>query len=116
MIARRYFLHMSVTCFALTAVQTAAYFALAKTLPTVTAFPEITAALDSLDDHLAFRTFLVGHDLTAADWAVWGALKGPSAYALPLRQLHSSDRRKRQNCWIVKEQQACSPRALVLSP
>ncbi|KAI0707693.1 glutamate-tRNA ligase [Earliella scabrosa] len=56
--------------------KTAAYFALAKTLPTVTAFPEITAALDSLDDHLAFRTFLVGHDLTMADWAVWGALKG----------------------------------------
>ncbi|KAH9900967.1 glutamate-tRNA ligase [Cubamyces lactineus] len=56
--------------------KTAAYFALAKTLPTVTAFPEITAALDSLDDHLAFRTFLVGHDITAADWIVWGALKG----------------------------------------
>ncbi|OSD08417.1 glutamate-tRNA ligase [Trametes coccinea BRFM310] len=56
--------------------KTAAYFALAKTLPTVTAFPEITAALDSLDDHLAYRTFLVGHDITAADWIVWGALKG----------------------------------------
>lgn len=60
------------------AVQTSAYFALAKTLPKVTAFPEITAALDSLDDHLAYRTFLVGHDMTAADWIVWGALKGPS--------------------------------------
>ncbi|KAI0723803.1 glutamate-tRNA ligase [Cerioporus squamosus] len=56
--------------------KTSAYFALAKTLPTVTAFPEITAALDSLDDHLAYRTFLVGHDITAADWIVWGALKG----------------------------------------
>ncbi|KAI0807854.1 glutamate-tRNA ligase [Fomes fomentarius] len=56
--------------------KTSSYFALAKTLPTVTAFPEITAALDSLDDHLAYRTFLVGHDATAADWIVWGALKG----------------------------------------
>ncbi|CCM00500.1 uncharacterized protein FIBRA_02534 [Fibroporia radiculosa] len=56
--------------------KTQAYFALAKTLPTVTAFPEIVAALDSLDDHLAFRTFLVGHDISGADWIVWGALKG----------------------------------------
>ncbi|KAI1788380.1 glutamate-tRNA ligase [Ganoderma leucocontextum] len=56
--------------------KTTSYFALAKSLPTVTAFPQITAALDSLDDHLAFRTFLVGHDLTSADFIVWGALKG----------------------------------------
>ena len=58
------------------AIQTSAYFALSKSLPTVTVFPEITAALDSLDDHLAFRTFLVGHGITAADLMVWGALKG----------------------------------------
>ncbi|OSX65375.1 hypothetical protein POSPLADRAFT_1054129 [Postia placenta MAD-698-R-SB12] len=57
-------------------IQTQAYFALAKSLPTVTAFPEIVAALNSLDDHLAFRTFLVGHDISAADFIVWGALKG----------------------------------------
>jgi glutathione S-transferase len=42
-------------------------------------FPEIVSALDSLDDHLAYRTYLVGHDVTAADWAVWGALKGALA-------------------------------------
>ncbi|KAF8911025.1 glutamate-tRNA ligase [Gymnopilus junonius] len=52
------------------------FFALAKNLRTLAAFPEIVAALDSLDDHLAFRTFLVGHDITAADWIVWGSLKG----------------------------------------
>lgn len=34
------------------------------------------ASLDSLDDHLAFRTFLIGHDISAADLIVWGALKG----------------------------------------
>ncbi|OBZ65709.1 putative glutamate--tRNA ligase, cytoplasmic [Grifola frondosa] len=56
--------------------KTSAYFALAKALPTLTAFNEIVAALDSLDDHLAYRTFLVGHDITAADWIVWGVLKG----------------------------------------
>ncbi|KAI0950020.1 hypothetical protein AcV7_008616 [Taiwanofungus camphoratus] len=56
--------------------KTQAYFALAKSLQTITAFPDIVAVLDSLDDHLAFRTFLVGHDVTAADWIVWGALKG----------------------------------------
>ncbi|THH29089.1 hypothetical protein EUX98_g5103 [Antrodiella citrinella] len=57
-------------------VKTPAYFALASSLPKLTAFPDITAALDSVDDHLAFRTFLVGHDFTAADFVLWGALKG----------------------------------------
>ncbi|KAG7448087.1 glutamate-tRNA ligase [Guyanagaster necrorhizus] len=56
--------------------KTAAFFALAKTLLTTTAVPEIITALDSLDDHLAFRTFLVGHDITASDWILWGTLKG----------------------------------------
>jgi glutathione S-transferase len=41
-----------------------------------TLVPEIIAALDSLDDHLAYRTFLVGHEITAADLLVWGAIKG----------------------------------------
>ncbi|KAI0273408.1 glutamate-tRNA ligase [Gloeopeniophorella convolvens] len=57
-------------------VKTPAYFALAKSLATTTAIPQIIASLDSLDDHLAYRTFLVGHDITAADWMVWGVLKG----------------------------------------
>jgi len=56
--------------------QTAAYFALAKNLPTLTAVPDILAALDSLDNHLAYRTFLVGHDITAADFIIWGSIKG----------------------------------------
>ena len=60
----------------MTVVQSLGYFALAKTLPTINAFPDIVAALDSLDDYLAFRTFLVGHEITAADWILWGALKG----------------------------------------
>jgi glutamyl-tRNA synthetase len=65
---------------------------LAKTLLAVTAFPEITAALDSLDDHLAFRTYLIGHNITAADWMLWGSLKGVYLYShnvqLTLLKLH----------------------------
>lgn len=57
-------------------VKTPAYFTLAKSLATTTAIPQIISSLDSLDDHLAYRTFLVGHDTTAADWVVWGVLKG----------------------------------------
>ncbi|EAU88705.1 glutamate-tRNA ligase [Coprinopsis cinerea okayama7 len=56
--------------------KSASYFALTTNLRTLAAFPEIVAALDSLDDYLAYRTYLVGHEPSAADWAVWGALKG----------------------------------------
>ncbi|KAE9409788.1 glutamate-tRNA ligase [Gymnopus androsaceus JB14] len=53
----------------------ASFFALAQTLRTATAVPEIVHGLDSLDDHLAWRSFVVGHDITSADWMLWGALK-----------------------------------------
>lgn len=56
--------------------QTSSFLALAKSLRTLAAFPEIVAALDSLDNHLAYRTYLVGHEPSAADFAVWGSLKG----------------------------------------
>lgn len=59
----------------LTRIQASAFLSLAETLPTVTSFPELIAALDSLDDHLTFRTFVIGHDVTVADWGVWGSLK-----------------------------------------
>ena len=36
----------------------------------------MVSALDSLDDYLCFRTFLVGHSITAVDWMLWGTLKG----------------------------------------
>ncbi|KAI0006206.1 glutamate-tRNA ligase [Russula compacta] len=57
-------------------IKTPAYFTLAKSLATTTAIPQIISSLDLLDDHLAYRTFLVGHDITGADWIVWGVLKG----------------------------------------
>ncbi|KIK83218.1 hypothetical protein PAXRUDRAFT_832105 [Paxillus rubicundulus Ve08.2h10] len=53
----------------------ATYFALAKTIPTTTAVPDIFTTLDSLDNHLAYRTFLVGHEITAADWMLWGTIR-----------------------------------------
>lgn len=56
--------------------KTQAYFELAKKVPNITVFHELTDILESLDDHLAFRAFLVGYDVTAADIIVWGALKG----------------------------------------
>ncbi|KAG6844928.1 hypothetical protein H0H87_002412 [Tephrocybe sp. NHM501043] len=56
--------------------KTPSFFTLAKSFRTITAHPELVAALDSLDNILAFRTFLVGHSMTSADWIVWGALKG----------------------------------------
>jgi glutamyl-tRNA synthetase len=56
--------------------QSSAFFTLAKNLKTLAVFPEIVTALDSVDDHLAFRTFLIGHTVSAADWALWGSLKG----------------------------------------
>ncbi|KAJ6502218.1 glutamate-tRNA ligase [Mycena sanguinolenta] len=55
-----------------------AFFALAKNLATVTAVPQIITHLNTLDDHLAYRTFLVGHEITAADWMLWGMMKGSS--------------------------------------
>ncbi|KAG8868882.1 hypothetical protein FRB97_001820, partial [Tulasnella sp. 331] len=53
----------------------ATFMALAKNLTHVTVYSEVVSALDSLDDHAAYRTFLVGHTITSADFAVWGALK-----------------------------------------
>ncbi|KAI0029739.1 glutamate-tRNA ligase [Vararia minispora EC-137] len=53
-----------------------AYFILAGSLARATGVPDIVSVLDSLDDHLAYRTFLIGHDITGSDWIVWGALKG----------------------------------------
>ncbi|KAH8826862.1 tRNA synthetases class I, catalytic domain-containing protein [Flagelloscypha sp. PMI_526] len=52
------------------------FFDLAKTLSASSSgVPEILTCLDTLDDHLAWRTFLVGHSITPADWLVWGAIR-----------------------------------------
>ncbi|KAH0583669.1 hypothetical protein H2248_009283 [Termitomyces sp. 'cryptogamus'] len=56
--------------------KTPSFFTLATSLRSITAHAELVAALNSLDNLLAFRTFLVGHSITSADWIVWGTLKG----------------------------------------
>lgn len=38
-------------------------------------FQQATQSANDLDDHLALRTFLVGHAVTAADAAIWGAIR-----------------------------------------
>ncbi len=42
-------------------------------------FKKVSPALEELEDHLALRSFIVGHEITAADIAVWGTLKGNNA-------------------------------------
>jgi glutamyl-tRNA synthetase len=51
-------------------------YAIARSLPTITAFPDLVKALDTLDDHLAYRTYVADHELSSADFYLWGALKG----------------------------------------
>ncbi|SJX65384.1 probable GUS1-Glutamyl-tRNA synthetase [Sporisorium reilianum f. sp. reilianum] len=41
-------------------------------------FQTATAIADDLDQHLALRTFLVGHAVTAADVAIWAAVRASS--------------------------------------
>lgn len=66
----------------LTSTQVPDFLNLATQLRGTLAFPDLVANLDQLDDHLAFRTFLVGHELSSVDLAVWGACKGePGSYS-----------------------------------
>ncbi|CCV00418.1 unnamed protein product [Malassezia sympodialis ATCC 42132] len=41
-------------------------------------FPVALQSADDLDQHLALRTYLVGHTVTAADAAIWGAIRSSS--------------------------------------
>ncbi|GJJ12524.1 hypothetical protein Clacol_006767 [Clathrus columnatus] len=55
-----------------------AFLSIANTLPAFTSFNDLVTAFDLLDDHLAFRTFLINKDLSLVDLVLWGALKGSS--------------------------------------
>ena len=57
-------------------IQGEALITLARSLPTTEDFGAVTSALDSLDDRLALRTFLDGHDLSAVDWLVYASIQG----------------------------------------
>jgi len=56
-------------------LQTPALISSARALTKATAHPEVVAALGEFDDRLAYRTFLVGHDIGATDFVLWAALK-----------------------------------------
>ena len=48
---------------------------LIKAVPASPALPTATAWISSLEQRLTLRTFLVGHAMTLADWALWHGLK-----------------------------------------
>ena len=55
------------------------YLSTVDTLPTL-AFAQANAYGNELDQHLSLRTYLAGagHGITAADFAVWGAIRSSS--------------------------------------
>ncbi|KAF9527573.1 tRNA synthetases class I, catalytic domain-containing protein [Crepidotus variabilis] len=56
--------------------QTDFFSSMAQSMQSTTSFQDAIAILNAIDDHLTFRTFLIGHGITATDWIVWGAMKG----------------------------------------
>jgi len=68
-------------------LQTPALILSARALAKATAHPEVVTSLDEFDDRLAYRTFLVGHDVGATDFVLWAALKSehPILLAIDLR-------------------------------
>ena len=56
-------------------LQTPAFILSAGALAKATAHSEVVSALEEFDNWLAYRTFLVGHDIGATDFVLWAALK-----------------------------------------
>lgn len=52
-------------------------------------FQVVSNAADELDRHLTLRSFLVGYKPTAADFALWGALKSESQKTVQMSPLAS---------------------------
>lgn len=48
---------------------------LIQAIPASPAVPTATAFISMLEQRLTLRTYLVGHSLTLADWALWHGLK-----------------------------------------
>ncbi|KAJ3300623.1 hypothetical protein HK104_009280 [Borealophlyctis nickersoniae] len=55
------------------------------TLATANDYKAIAPAFEILNTHLRLRSFVVGHHLTIADFAVWGALRGNSIFVRQLK-------------------------------
>ena len=56
-------------------LKTPALVSSARALAKATVHSEVVAALEEFDNRLAYRTFLVGHDIGATDFVLWAALK-----------------------------------------
>lgn len=52
------------------------FIGLAQSLRGPNSYSSISRTFDILDNHLGYRTWLDGHEMTTADWILWGALKG----------------------------------------
>lgn len=48
-------------------------------------FKKVSAALDKLESHLNFRSFVVGYSVSVADIAVWGFLRGNSVVGAAIK-------------------------------
>lgn len=57
-------------------IQSPYFIFLAQSLRGPNSYSSISRTFDILDNHLGYRTWLDGHDMTTADWILWGALKG----------------------------------------
>jgi len=96
--------------------KTKSFFALAKSIPSATAIAELTTLLNELNDHLAYRTFLVGHSITSADWIVWGSIKGQLPAHRPRLPVLIYMARKWKSHRIVEERQPSPSITMVQLP
>lgn len=56
--------------------QVESLLSLTRTLPELAGVEDIVDGLNALDDHLAIRTFFVGHVISHVDWIIWGQIRG----------------------------------------
>ncbi|GJE91434.1 hypothetical protein PsYK624_075840 [Phanerochaete sordida] len=52
------------------------FIGLAQSLRGPNSYSSISRTFDIIDNHLGYRTWLDGHDMSTADWVLWGSLKG----------------------------------------
>ena len=95
-------------------LQTPALISSARALAKAAAHPEVVAALEEFDNRLAYRTFLVGHDIGATDFVLWAALKSEHLIRLAIdpNELTASLSQP-QGDWTFKGWPIPSPTAFV---
>ncbi|CAO1621673.1 unnamed protein product [Parajaminaea phylloscopi] len=88
----------------------ASYLSKALALPTMP-FPAALQEANAFDDHLALRTFLIGHSLTAADLASWAGIRG----CFPLLGLVKKGTHVHLARWFSHLESVCQPAYNALS-